>query len=97
MCIDSITLTYEALPPLQVRFSTKSFGRDAAAVAAKAIGNVAGSLTDADISDIIAGGRHLRPADTPAIPVGEKEACSPCSGISRVAFKGNPLITAALP
>jgi hypothetical protein len=48
---------------MQIRFSTKSFGRDAAAVAAKAIGNVAGSLTDADISDIIAGELHLHVLD----------------------------------
>ncbi|KAK9804382.1 hypothetical protein WJX72_010405 [[Myrmecia] bisecta] len=43
----------------KVKFSTKSFGSDAAGVAAKAIENVRGSLTDADMSDIIAG----RPED----------------------------------
>lgn len=43
------------LGPLQIRFSTKSFGVDAAEVAARAIGNVAGTLVDADMSDIIAG------------------------------------------
>ncbi|KXZ42358.1 hypothetical protein GPECTOR_157g96 [Gonium pectorale] len=41
------------------RFSTKSFGRDAAAVAARAIAAVSANLTDADISDVIAG----RPED----------------------------------
>lgn len=40
---------------LQIRFSTKSFGVDAAEVAARAIENVAGTLVDADMSDIIAG------------------------------------------
>ena len=40
---------------LQVKLSTKSFGRDAAEVAAEAMTNVAGSLVDADMSDIIAG------------------------------------------
>lgn len=40
---------------LQVKFSTKSFGRDAAHVAAAAIENIAATLEHADISDIIAG------------------------------------------
>ena len=40
---------------LQIKFSTKSFGIEAAEVAARAIDNVASSLTHADISDIIAG------------------------------------------
>lgn len=40
---------------LQIKFSTKSFGIEAAEVAARAIENVANSLTNADISDIIAG------------------------------------------
>ena len=40
---------------LQIKFSTKSFGIEAATVAARAIENVASSLTHADISDIIAG------------------------------------------
>ena len=40
---------------LQIKFSTKSFGIEAAEVAARAIENVASSLTHADISDIIAG------------------------------------------
>ena len=40
---------------LQIKFSTKSFGIEAAEVAARAIENVAKSLTHADISDIIAG------------------------------------------
>lgn len=39
----------------QIKLSTKSFGRDAAEVAAKAIANMRGTLLDADISDIIAG------------------------------------------
>jgi Ran GTPase-activating protein 1 len=39
----------------RIRFSTKSFGRDAARVAATPITNCAASLTDADISDVIAG------------------------------------------
>lgn len=51
-------------PPLhfdpQIRFSTKSFGRDAAAAAARAIAAVAHQLVDADISDVIAG----RPVST---------------------------------
>lgn len=40
---------------LQIKFSTKSFGIEAAEVAARAIENIANSLTHADISDIIAG------------------------------------------
>ena len=40
---------------VQVRFSSKSFGRDAADVAAKALANVSKTLAIADISDIIAG------------------------------------------
>jgi hypothetical protein len=47
---------------LQVKFSTKSFGRDAAHVAATAIENIAATLEHADISDIIAG----RPVSTAA-------------------------------
>ena len=39
----------------QIKFSTKSFGIEAAEVAARAIENVAGSLTHVDISDVIAG------------------------------------------
>lgn len=39
----------------QVRFSTKSFGLEAAGVAAEALKAVAQSLTHADMSDIIAG------------------------------------------
>ena len=39
----------------QVKFSTKSFGVEAAEVAACALANIAGSLEDADMSDIIAG------------------------------------------
>ncbi|KAA6416961.1 MAG: RAN GTPase-activating 2-like [Trebouxia sp. A1-2] len=39
----------------QIKFSTKSFGIEAAEVAARAIANVVSSLTHADISDIIAG------------------------------------------
>ena len=42
-------------PHLQIKFSTKSFGIQAAEVAAEAIENVSGTLVDADISDIIAG------------------------------------------
>jgi hypothetical protein len=38
-----------------IRFSTKSFGVEAAEVAARAIENVAASLLVADMSDIIAG------------------------------------------
>lgn len=40
---------------VQIKLSTKSFGIEAATVAARAIENVANSLTHADISDIIAG------------------------------------------
>ncbi|EFJ41793.1 hypothetical protein VOLCADRAFT_107530 [Volvox carteri f. nagariensis] len=43
----------------RIRFSTKSFGRDAAAVAARALQAVSCSLLEADISDVIAG----RPED----------------------------------
>lgn len=53
-----------ALPPCclsQIKLSTKSFGRDAARVAADAIRNCSGTLADADISDIIAG-RPVRSA-----------------------------------
>lgn len=39
----------------RIRFSTKSFGVEAAHVAARAIENVAATLEDADMSDIIAG------------------------------------------
>jgi large subunit ribosomal protein L31/Ran GTPase-activating protein 1 len=39
----------------RIRFSTKSFGVDAAEVAAAAIRNVAHTLVDADMSDVIAG------------------------------------------
>jgi large subunit ribosomal protein L31/Ran GTPase-activating protein 1 len=46
---------------LQVRFSTKSFGLEAAEVAAEALKAVAHSLTHADMSDIIAG-RPVRSA-----------------------------------
>ena len=53
----------EALAPLlaagathtRVRLSTKSFGADAAQVAAGALANVKDSLRDADFSDVIAG------------------------------------------
>ena len=40
---------------LQIKFSTKSFGIQAAEVAAEGIENVCETLVDADISDIIAG------------------------------------------
>ena len=43
----------------KIKFSTKSFGVDAADVASKAIRNVSSTLIDADMSDIIAG----RPED----------------------------------
>ena len=42
-----------------IKFSTKSFGIDAAEVAARAIRNISATLVDADMSDIIAG----RPED----------------------------------
>ena len=54
-CACCAGFTWGAIPALQIRFSTKSFGRDAAHVAATAIENCKGSLVDADISDIIAG------------------------------------------
>ena len=44
---------------LQIKLSTKSFGREAAAVASEAILNIADTLTHVDMSDIIAG----RPED----------------------------------
>ena len=50
-----MTHIYAVSTLLQIKFSTKSFGIDAAKVAARAIENVAGSLTHADISDILAG------------------------------------------
>jgi large subunit ribosomal protein L31/Ran GTPase-activating protein 1 len=40
---------------VQIKLSTKSFGREAAEVAATAIANVASSLAHADLSDVIAG------------------------------------------
>ena len=39
----------------QIKLSTKSFGTEAAGVAAGAIANCAASLTHADLSDVIAG------------------------------------------
>lgn len=48
-------LSGEDIVVLQIKLSTKSFGRDAAETAAKAIANVAASLEHADLSDIIAG------------------------------------------
>ena len=53
----------EALGPMlapgaahaRIRFSTKSFGAEAAAVAARALANVSATLRHADLSDIIAG------------------------------------------
>ena len=44
---------------LQIKLSTKSFGRDAAEVAARGIANIADTLVEADLSDIIAGARLL--------------------------------------
>lgn len=44
-----------SLPPDQIRFSTKSFGREAAHVAARALHQVAHCLEHADMSDVIAG------------------------------------------
>lgn len=40
---------------LQIKLSTKSFGRDAAEVASEAIANVSERLVDVDMSDVIAG------------------------------------------
>jgi len=48
-------LTWHPLITLQVRFSTQSFGVEAAHVAAEALRAVAHCLEHADISDIIAG------------------------------------------
>ncbi|KAL6781108.1 RANGAP1 [Auxenochlorella protothecoides x Auxenochlorella symbiontica] len=42
-------------PITRIKFSTKSFGADASAVAARAIARVAETLTHADMADIIAG------------------------------------------
>lgn len=56
--LQSNVLCWLWLPPrvrLQVRFSTKSFGVDAATVAAEALRAVAATLEHADMSDIIAG------------------------------------------
>lgn len=50
---------------MQVRFSTKSFGLEAAEVATEALKAVAHSLTHADMSDIIAG-RPVRQQHTTA-------------------------------
>lgn len=43
------------LTHVQIKLSTKSFGRDAAEVASEAIANIARSLVHADMSDVIAG------------------------------------------
>jgi len=56
----ALNLQSNHMPPphhrhAQVRFSTKSFGRDAAQVAARALKNVAHCLEHADMSDVIAG------------------------------------------
>lgn len=40
---------------MQIKLSTKSFDPQSAAVLARGIANVRGSLLDADLSDIIAG------------------------------------------
>ena len=40
---------------MQIKLSTKSFGRDAAEVAAAGVRNCAASLAHADLSDVIAG------------------------------------------
>ena len=40
---------------VQIKLSTKSFGREAATVAAQGIANIANTLQEADLSDIIAG------------------------------------------
>ena len=40
---------------MQIKLSTKSFGRDAAEVASQDIANVSQTLVDVDISDVIAG------------------------------------------
>lgn len=61
---------------LQIRFSTKSFGVEAAEVAARAIENVAGTLVDADMSDIIAG----RPGEQALLV----ERAYVCGGLVRV-------------
>ena len=39
----------------QIKLSTKSFGTDAAEVAAKGIANIVATLEEADLSDVIAG------------------------------------------
>lgn len=44
-----------ACDDVQIKLSTKSFGTEAAGVAASAIANCAASLTHADLSDVIAG------------------------------------------
>ena len=43
-----------ALPPRQIRLSSKAYTPDAAAVVAKAIGNARATLTHLDLSDTIA-------------------------------------------
>ena len=40
---------------MQIKLSTKSFGREAATVAAQGIANIADTLQEADLSDVIAG------------------------------------------
>lgn len=65
--------------PWQIRFSTKSFGVEAAEVAARAIENVADSLVDADMSDIIAG----RPGRLPPPPSSRRCCCCWPSGCPR--------------
>lgn len=54
----------------QIKFSTKSFGADASAVAARAIARVAETLTHADMADIIAGRPGGWPAGQPCTPQG---------------------------
>jgi len=63
-----ITVLYLCLTDLdcceQIKLSTKSFGTDAAEVAAKGIANIVATLEEADLSDVIAGPQCQR-ADRP--------------------------------
>ena len=57
-CVDALSAlacSRLASGSAQVKLSTKSFGTEAAGVAADAIANCAASLTHADLSDVIAG------------------------------------------
>ena len=73
--------------PAQIKLSTKSFGRDAAEVAAAAIANVASSLAHADLSDVIAGRPEAEALDALRI------MCGALAGV-RLRWAGSMHLTA---